>query len=369
MSCAVENRNIAERSRCSRLLWTIFPHVCLILSLVVYGCFGALVFSHIEGQSNTTKNEYNAFLHALVDTVNNSDNQELLMKKVDQITKKFNPIWLENPERWNFFGSLFFCCTVLSTVGYGKIYPVTLPGKLFCMSYAMIGIPLMLLVITDVGDVLAILLSRGYWHLHHLYKSSFCSRSFRRRREKSVEDALVHDGTYMLRQNMLIRQPMDIKEMLSQQSFNHIIAHKKPLQRSQSCPELSLISREKDTQIWEENIGRDLEKLDVPMIVILVVVFSYILFFGIILPLWETEIERLDAIYFCFITLTTIGFGDIMPQHPNYFMLTSLFLIGGMAIMSMAFKLGQNRIVSCYRKCMQCISRGQVKEYSFPESN
>lgn len=29
----------------------------------------------------------------------------------------FKSIWLQRPERWTFFGSMFFCCTVFTTVG------------------------------------------------------------------------------------------------------------------------------------------------------------------------------------------------------------------------------------------------------------
>lgn len=29
----------------------------------------------------------------------------------------FKSIWLQRPDRWTFFGSMFFCCTVFTTVG------------------------------------------------------------------------------------------------------------------------------------------------------------------------------------------------------------------------------------------------------------
>jgi len=44
---------------------------------------------------------------------------------------------------WTFFGSLFFVCTLLTTLGYGTIYPGTTEGQLFTIIFAIIGIPTM----------------------------------------------------------------------------------------------------------------------------------------------------------------------------------------------------------------------------------
>lgn len=140
--------------------------------------------------------------------------------------------------------------------------------------------------------------------------------------------------------------------------------------RSVSCPELNRMPPvPKGFVIWDfTGIGESMDQLDVPLVLILSVVFTYILFGGLILPIWETQIGQFDAFYFCFITLTTIGFGDIVPSHPKYFMLTFFFIITGMAIMSMAFKLSQSRIVTCYRQCMHYISRGNVETNQEEES-
>lgn len=41
--------------------------------------------------------------------------------------------------------------------------------------------------------------------------------------------------------------------------------------------------------------------------------FSYILFGAIIFRRWETKWDVLTGSYFCFISLSSIGFGDIIP--------------------------------------------------------
>ncbi|KAK0146915.1 Potassium channel subfamily K member 18 [Merluccius polli] len=376
---------------CAVRLWKVFPHLFLSLSLVGYAALGAVIFKNIEGQKKSASTEdYHKFLGQLVATVQNLTNHNqtqkgLVLNLEDQFKTDFKSIWLQRPDRWDFFGSMFFCCTVFTTVGYGEIYPVTLLGKVTCVLYAMVGIPLMLLVISDVGDVLAVMLSSAYRRIHKLGKA-LCYRSWSpsKAREKAGGEShrTLEDGTFVFSRDVVARQPMDICQVLQSQAdvkqklkqlssnkeiFEKILARENflpqgPLLRSLSCPELDRMPPPpKGYAIWDfSGIGANMDSLDVPFVLILLVVVAYILLGGLILPLWETDFRGFDPYYFCFITLTTIGFGDIVPQHPKFFMITSLFIITGMAIMSMAFKLGQTRIVCFYRHCIRSMSRGHV---------
>ncbi|XP_047459377.1 potassium channel subfamily K member 18 [Mugil cephalus] len=393
MSVAVKRGISAknESRKCAARFWTLFPHLLLCLSLVAYAALGALIFRHIEGGSlSNTQKEYLKFLGEIVSTVqdainNGSYTNDDIVGKVEQKMQFFKSVWFQRPDRWDFFGSMFFCCTVFTTVGYGEIYPVTLTGKVACVVYAMVGIPLMLLVILDVGDFLAMVMSRAYIHIHTLFKILRSHTWSPRKAQKKAATSShreLEDGTFVFSHDVVIREPLDIRQVLHSQSdvrhksihlqnnkeiFEKILARenllrKDPLLRSLSCPELDrLPPPPKGFAIWDfTGLGDGMEMLNVPFVLILFIVFAYICFGGLILPLWETEFIDFDPFYFCFITLTTIGFGDIVPKHPKYFMLTSLFIIVGMAIMSMAFKLSQTRIVSCYRQCIKFISRGNV---------
>uniref|UniRef100_A0A1Y1LLH1 Potassium channel domain-containing protein n=1 Tax=Photinus pyralis TaxID=7054 RepID=A0A1Y1LLH1_PHOPY len=54
--------------------------------------------------------------------------------------------------QWKFAGSFYFATVVLAMIGYGHSTPVTAGGKAFCMGYAMVGIPLGLVMFQSIGE-------------------------------------------------------------------------------------------------------------------------------------------------------------------------------------------------------------------------
>ncbi|XP_067858811.1 potassium channel subfamily K member 18 [Heptranchias perlo] len=385
-----------------KVVHAIIPHFFLVFLLVMYAVIGALLFEQLESNSGSAEN-YDKFLNELWEIVNKTHGKEWIetaagklyfKDEVREKLKHFQSYWSnlkENQTEWNFLGSLFFCCTVFTTVGYGHIYPLTVGGKIVCMLYAICGIPIMLLVITDVGDKLAALLSGVYNNIRKRMgknitppPSATPSRwsSFKQSLTKSESKATTRSITFK-RGTQVIITPMRIKSVLNAQTsvkrkserlrkaeiFEKIIVHEnlnlKPFQlskrdRSKSCPQLNLKPDEDDSLF--ASLGKELEKFDVPIIIIIGVVMACLLCGAGVLSIWE-EWKYLDSFYFYFITITTIGFGDFVPDHPNFFMIMSVLIIMGMAIMSMAFKLTQNRIVYCYRQISIWINGGKQKKF------
>ncbi|XP_052001188.1 potassium channel subfamily K member 18-like [Xyrauchen texanus] len=393
MSVAVaEGRNANPKGRCSRWIWHLFPHVCLTFSLIVYTMLGALMFQQIEKKKNPYDEsmEFRAVVHEVVKTVQNHTGpsmQQDFLNEIEKILKTFNTKKQHN-QNWTFYGSLLFCCTVFTTVGYGQIYPVTTEGKVACILYALVGIPLMLLLISDVGDMLAVLLSKAYARLSLFFKQLVLNCLRRLQRDGKAlpthqKQAASADDTYNFSPDVVVQESLDIQQVIRTQAsfrrksfqlrnnkeiFDQIIVKenfkhlgenfKSSLTKSSSCPELDRVHQQTDKFFID--IGQEMDKFKVPLLVILLVVFGYIVICSQILRQWENELKPFDAFYFTFITLTTIGFGDIVPKHPMYFMLIFLFIVMGMAILSMAFKLGQSQIVCFYRRCIKCLSMGKV---------
>lgn len=54
--------------------------------------------------------------------------------------------------QWKFAGAFYFATVVLAMIGYGHSTPNTNAGKAFCMIYAMVGIPLGLVMFQSIGE-------------------------------------------------------------------------------------------------------------------------------------------------------------------------------------------------------------------------
>ncbi|KAF7463944.1 hypothetical protein GHT09_008203 [Marmota monax] len=260
--------------------------------------------------------------------------------------------------------------------GYGHIYPVTKPGKYLCMLYALFGIPLMFLVLTDIGDILATILSKSYNQFRKLpffprAPSEWCS-GLRCRRKPIAKPGVASVPRIVIsaedpRGPKSGKCPSDpgshaelLKSLLFAQEKENLLAlAPRTMERSNSCPELALGRLSASILSNLDEVGCQVERLDVPLPVIALVVLAYISCAAAILPIWETNLNFESAFYFCFITLTTIGFGDTKLDHPTFFLFFSLYIIIGMEILCIAFKLMQNRLLHVYRDLLLCLATGR----------
>ncbi|XP_061412670.1 potassium channel subfamily K member 18-like [Lethenteron reissneri] len=344
--------------RLRKVLPALSTHVLLAGLLMIYAFLGAVTFTLIEGDKD--KGEDTKLKKLVSQIVNHTvrlsqagdmENGTKYHDYLSIVLAEFYNLTMQKPIKWNFLGSLFFCCTIFTTIGYGHIAPSTDGGKIMCMVYATFGIPIMLLVLADVGDLLARTLTTIYTSFRHrLVPGGRCGRQrspgdgpegndLQRSRTK-IDDSHRHEG-----EDDAVDMPL-----------------KSPGSDVEGGRELpSTVSVSEGADVPEAD--REVKDLDVPFTLIFLIVFVYLMFGTFLLPCWE-EWSYLDAFYFVFVTMTTIGLGDIVPKHPNFFMLTSIYIIIGMAIISMGFKLTQDRIFALYgrisiprqrlRDCVKC---------------
>lgn len=233
---------------------------------------------------------------------------------------------------WTFASAMLYSATVITTIGYGNITPKTTEGKIATMVtnafvaerrdefvslqiYAMIGIPLMFMCLTYTGDLLADAFISGYSRMVNFLYRLVC----RGRLKNCVPDE-------------------------ARRSFEHPEVN---FHRCDFLPvDLFVFALQSESE----------EARHVPIVATLAVLALYICMGALLFAQWERW-PVLDGAYFCFITFTTIGFGDLVPgkgtmteSKAGKAAMCALFLLFGMIVMAMSFKLMQDEIISKFRR-------------------
>uniref|UniRef100_A0AAR5Q1Y2 Potassium channel domain-containing protein n=1 Tax=Dendroctonus ponderosae TaxID=77166 RepID=A0AAR5Q1Y2_DENPD len=253
-------------------------HAGLLVALAGYTVLGGLVFRRLEYPAELSRIEYhNSTLsqtrqNLIRIIVNNSDLRNLISIELDNYEKAL--------EVSSILTFSLFDSTVLTTIGYGNIVPMTLEGKAFCVVFALIGIPLTMTVIADWGRLFASTLSAVMQQIPPL--------------PKSLRNAMVARRT--------------------------------------SSYALSAVC----------------------------FLFVYLAAGAAIFVLWEEEWSFFDGFYFCFITMTTIGFGDLVPTQPKYMLLCTLYILVGLALTSTIIELVRRQYAQSWRQ-LQAL-RGPLAE-------
>uniref|UniRef100_A0A3Q2CQ62 Potassium two pore domain channel subfamily K member 4 n=1 Tax=Cyprinodon variegatus TaxID=28743 RepID=A0A3Q2CQ62_CYPVA len=154
--------------RCSTLL-VIFTGVLLYLVL------GALVFRSLEAPLE--EKEHTVLMQKTLDFLSNNSciDRNVLndYKVLDAVgagvsaeAAILNETFITN---WDIASALFFSGTIMTTIGYGNISPKSDGGKLFCIVYALVGIPMFGILLAGVGDHLGTGLQKTVGKIEKLF--------------------------------------------------------------------------------------------------------------------------------------------------------------------------------------------------------
>lgn len=162
-------------------------------------------------------------------------------------------------------------------VGYGHIIPQTTLGRSLTIIYAVVGIPIFLILLADFGKVFTRGLKFFWAFVRRLYRGA-CKKT--------------KDG--------------DQPEFIIDDEFN------------------------------------------LPILLAAGILVLYILAGTMIYTCWE-DWDYFEAFYFVFISMSTIGFGDIVPEHPIFMMCSILYLMFGLALTSMVVNVVQLKLHQTFR--------------------
>ena len=156
------------------------------------------------------------------------------------------------------------------------------------MLYAALGIPLALLVLAELGKRFTVALKYLWAFVRRYYYTGYCKR-LSRPFTKTHEDGAEHS------------------------------------EKRRDSKSESESNRGSTRLVYGYAVN---EKFNLPIIVAVAILVIYILLGAFMYSLWE-EWNYLEAFYFVFISISTIGFGDVIPAHPKFsFYPLYTFLLG-----------------------------------------
>ncbi|XP_076156110.1 potassium channel subfamily K member 3 [Alosa pseudoharengus] len=122
--------------------------LALIICTFSYLLIGASVFDALESkQENSQKRQLDQRKFELMRKYNLTRTG---FDELEKVVLQLKPH--KSGVQWKFAGSFYFAITVITTIGYGHAAPSTDAGKAFCMCYALLGIPLTLVMFQSVGE-------------------------------------------------------------------------------------------------------------------------------------------------------------------------------------------------------------------------
>ncbi|CAH1406043.1 unnamed protein product [Nezara viridula] len=227
---------------------------------------------------------------------------------------------------WSFINALLYSLTVLTTIGYGHIAPVTTTGRALTIAYSIIGIPLFLIVLADFGKMFTRGIKFVWAFVRRVYYTGSC-----RKVRKAAPMQEVMKGVQIMYDLAHLRRP-------SQAGAAPPLPPRAPTSPSSAPPTPALSTFAID------------DEFNLPISVAIFILLIYIFFGAAVFWVWETDWTFFEAFYFVFISMSTIGFGDLVPQNQMYMMASIIYLVFGLALTSMCINVVQEKLSDTFRQ-------------------
>lgn len=91
------------------------------------------------------------------------------------------------------------------------------------------------------------------------------------------------------------------------------------------------------------------DEFNLPISVAIFILVVYIIIGAVAYNLWETW-NFFESFYFVFISMSTIGLGDLVPDHPMYMMASIWYLVFGLALTSMCINVVQVKLSNTFKQ-------------------
>ncbi|XP_034454529.1 potassium channel subfamily K member 4 [Hippoglossus hippoglossus] len=149
--------------------------LALLTGVMLYLGMGALVFRTLEAPKESSS--YDDLLRTKQTFLDNNscvtelDFHKLVKGVVSAVDAGLDVSRLSDnfTSRWDGPSAFFFCGTIITTIGFGNLSPRTWYGQLFCVCYALVGIPMFGILLAGVSDHMGTVLRRAVAKIETLF--------------------------------------------------------------------------------------------------------------------------------------------------------------------------------------------------------
>nr|XP_019954742.1 PREDICTED: potassium channel subfamily K member 2-like [Paralichthys olivaceus] len=149
--------------------------LALLTGVMLYLGMGALVFRTLEAPKESSS--YEDLLRTKQTFLDNNscvtelDFHKLIKGVVSAVDAGLDVSRLSDnfTSRWDGPSAFFFCGSIITTIGFGNLSPRTWYGQLFCVCYALVGIPMFGILLAGVSDHMGTVLRRAVAKIETLF--------------------------------------------------------------------------------------------------------------------------------------------------------------------------------------------------------
>ncbi|KAM3726946.1 TWiK family of potassium channels protein [Dirofilaria immitis] len=318
--------------------------VLLLLVLIAYALFGGLLVHQFEAPAERELNaqidqetveRYKTYVKKISElfmsplcqsSIKHSDDQNsteiTCNRRLERLLVAYDEqlgisAYKQNPWRWaDYWNAVFYCGTIFTTIGYGNMWCRTMKGRVFTILYALLGVPYMLVVLNEFGKLILVYV-RSIW----LY----------------IRKGLKCFATHFILRWRIRKYQVSKEAQISMKKNGEIV-------ENGNCD-----SSENDSMNEEDDAYETF-----PIYGVIVIIVVYIALCSFIFRIWE-HWDYFTAFYFFFISLTTVGLGDEMPDHPHFACVFFIFFIVGLALVSMCISSVQMEFEMKFMKAINLI--------------
>lgn len=217
-------------------------------------------------------------------------------------------------------------------IGYGYPLVHTSTGQVVTILYIMVGIPIFLIILKDVGK----LLSRALRKIYKRWRTAKNKLPDNAVRKMSEPVKAIYSLTGGL--NSPAKSPTDPPASPTDPPASSIDIPESPTQLKQTTTETTIINEDKQNQV-NQKLQRGYANFPIPLALFILV--AWITLSAALFCVWETEWGYLTSVYFFFVSISTVGLGDIVPSKPDMMLVNFVLILIGLALLSMCINLIQ----------------------------